>query len=69
MNINLLKESFNTICMTIEVKEMQIKTSVDSKNAQSDEKASCDDLRKVKMEIVKECMEHVVEYLTRMEDR
>ncbi len=55
--------------MTIEVKEMQIKTSVDSKNAQSDEKALCDDLRKVKMEIVKECMEHVVEYLTRMEDR
>lgn len=55
--------------MTIEVKEMLIKTSVDSKNALRDEKTLCDDLKQIKAEIVKECMENVVEYLTRVEER
>lgn len=55
--------------MTIEVKEMLIKTSVDSKNEPKDEKPLCDELKKVKAEIVKECMETVVEFLTRIEER
>lgn len=54
--------------MTIQVKEMMIKTSVDGKNAPRDEKALCDDLKKIKNEIVAECMENVLELLNRIEE-
>ncbi len=55
--------------MAIEVKEILIKTSVDSKSESNGDKALCEDIKQVKNEIVKECMENVIEYLNRMEER
>jgi hypothetical protein len=56
--------------MAIEIKEMVIKTSVDSSNnAASGEKALCDDLKKIRKEILKESMENVIEYLNRQKER
>ena len=57
--------------MAIEVKEMVIKTSVDSSgngNATSDQ-ALCDDLKKIKNDILKESMENVIEYLKRQKEQ
>lgn len=55
--------------MAIEIKEMVIKTSVDSSEKASDEKTLCDDLKKIKNDILKECMENVVEYINRQKER
>ncbi|NOQ28148.1 MAG: hypothetical protein GQ564_22525 [Bacteroidales bacterium] len=55
--------------MAIEIKEMVVKTSVDNSEKSSGEKALCDDLKKIKDDILKESMENVVEYLDRQKER
>jgi hypothetical protein len=55
--------------MAIEVKEMVIKTTVDSNSNASSEKALCDDLKKIKNDILKESMENVIEYLKRQKEQ
>lgn len=57
--------------MAIEVKEMVIKTSVDSSGNgnSSGDQALCDDLKKIKNDILKESMENVIEYLKRQKEQ
>lgn len=57
--------------MAIEVKEMVIKTSVDSSGngGATGDQALCDDLKKIKNDILKESMENVIEYLKRQKEQ
>ena len=55
--------------MAIEIKEMLIKTSVDSNAKKTDEKALCNDLKKIKDDIIKECMENFIDHLKRLKER
>lgn len=56
--------------MAIEIKEMVIKTSVDSNdNEATDEKSLCEDLKKIRNDILKESLENVIEYLNKQKER
>ena len=55
--------------MAIEIKEMVIKTSVDSSEKGRGEEKFYDDLKKIKNDILKESMENVIEYLERLKER
>lgn len=54
--------------MAIEIKEMLIKTSVDSSEKAESQQTLCDDLKKIKNDILKESMENVIEYLERLKE-
>jgi len=55
--------------MAIEIKEMVIKTSVDTSENGEREQTLCDDLKKIKNDVLKEAMENVIEYLGRLKER
>lgn len=58
------------IIMAIEIKEMVIKTTVDSADeSPANDRALCDDLEKIKNDILKESMANVIEYLNRQKER
>lgn len=55
--------------MAIEIKEMLIKTSVESAGHRGDQTLGEDELLKLKNDIVKECIEKFKEHLNRQNQR
>lgn len=55
--------------MPIEIKELHIRTTIDNSSGSNNNTGSEKDLKKIKAEIIKECVEEVFEILKEKEER
>lgn len=55
--------------MTVEIKEMVVRTTISGSSRDAKESSSCTSMEEVKKEVLAVCMEWIADYLARQKER